>query len=111
MVGIPLTTALGRDTVIPVLRLNEAILLLVLAGPALQYLSDQAAYFIHRARSFAISGATRLALHARPWLVLLFFARADTDFDAGRGVLGPLQLSRSLCVSRIASCVGRPFDP
>src|SRR6266446_3637594 len=37
-VGIPLTTRLGRGTLIPLLRPNEAILLLILVGLALHYL-------------------------------------------------------------------------
>ena len=98
-VGIPLTTALGRDTVIPVLRLNEAILLLVLAGLALHYLlTRRPASFIGldlAIASFAV-GASLI-----PWLVL-FFARADIDFDTWRGVLGPLQfLAVYLCFAQL----------
>jgi O-antigen ligase len=98
-VGVPLTTALGRGTVIPLLRPNEAILLLVLAGLALHYLLTRQAVSYTRldiAVSIFAVGTSLI-----PWLVLLF-TRADIDFDTWRAVLGPLQfLAVYLCFAQV----------
>jgi len=98
-IGVPLTTALGRDTVIPVLRPNEAILVLVLAGLALHHLRVRRA-FSYIGVDVAISiFAVGCALI--PWLVLLL-SRADMDFDTWRAVLGPLQfLAIYLCFAQL----------
>lgn len=98
-VGVPLTTALGRDTVIPVLRPNEAILLLVLAGLGLHHLRTRQT-FRYNGVDIAVSiFAVGCALI--PWLVL-FFARVPMDFDTWRAVLGPLQfLAVYLCFAQL----------
>ena len=87
-VGVPLTTALGRDTVIPVLRPNEAILLLVLGGFALNYLWTRKT-FPYIGLDIAIAIFT-VGCALIPWLVLLL-GRSDMDFDTWRTVLSPLQ--------------------
>jgi hypothetical protein len=98
-VGVPMTTALGRDTVIPILRPNEAILLLVLAGLALHYLLTRpSASFI--GLDLAIAGFA-VGTSLIPWLVL-FLSRADMDFVTWRAVLGPLQfLAVYLCFAQL----------
>ena len=87
-VGVPLTTALGRDTVIPVLRPNEAILLLVLAGLALHQLWTRQAFAYHQLDIAILLFSVVSVLI--PWLVL-FLAQSWIDFDTWRAVLGPLQ--------------------
>ena len=98
-VGVPLTTALGRDTVIPVLRPNEALLLLVLAGFALHHLWYRRTFYYLRI-DLAIAGfATGCVLI--PWLVL-FLGHTWIDFDTWRAVLGPLQfLVVYLCFAQL----------
>jgi len=98
-VVVPLTTALGRGTVIPLLRLNEAILLLVLAGLALRYLLTRQAVS-YTGLDIAIS-IFAVGISLIPWLVLLI-TRADIDFDTWRVVLGPLQfLAVYLCFAQV----------
>jgi hypothetical protein len=98
-VGVPLTTALGRGAVIPLLRLNEAILLLVLAGLALHYLLTRPSPLFIGLDLAVASFAVGTSLI--PWLVL-FLARADIDFDTWRAVLGPLQfLAVYLCFGQL----------
>jgi hypothetical protein len=87
-VGVPLTTALGRGTVIPLLRVNEAILLLVLAGLALHYLLTRPSPSLVGIDIAVASFAVGTSII--PWLVL-DFGRVDMDFDTWRAVLGPLQ--------------------
>ena len=87
-VGVPLTTALGRGTVIPLLRVNEAILLLVLAGLAIHYLLTRPSpTFV--GLDLAVAGFA-VGASLIPWLVLSF-AHVQMDFDTWRAVLGPLQ--------------------
>lgn len=97
--GVPLTEALGRDTVIPVLRLNEAILLLVLAGLGVHYLWNRKSFVYHHL-DLAVAGfAVGCALI--PWLVL-YLSQASMDFDTWRAVLGPLQfLAIYLCFAQL----------
>ena len=98
-VGVPLTTALGRDTVIPLLRPNEAILLLVLAGLALHHLRVRRA-FAYIGVDVAIS-VFAVGCALIPGLVLLL-SRAEMDFDTWRAVLGPLQfLAIYLCFAQL----------
>jgi hypothetical protein len=87
-VGVPLTTALGRGTVIPLLRVNEAILLLVLAGLAVHYLLTRPSPSFIGLDLAVVSFAVGSSLI--PWLVL-HFALVEMDFDTWRAVLGPLQ--------------------
>ncbi|TMD64078.1 MAG: hypothetical protein E6I84_14385 [Chloroflexi bacterium] len=98
-VGVPLTTALGRDTVIPVLRPNEVLLLLVLAGFALHHLWYRRTFY-YLGIDLAIAGfATGCVLI--PWLVL-FLGHTWIDFDTWRAVLGPLQfLVVYLCFAQL----------
>jgi hypothetical protein len=98
-VGIPLTTRLGRGTLIPLLRPNEAILLLVLVGLTLHYLLARQT-FPYIGLDLAI-GTFAVGSSLVPWLVLLF-GRADIDFDTWRAVLGPLQfLAVYLCFAQL----------
>jgi O-antigen ligase/polysaccharide polymerase Wzy-like membrane protein len=98
-IGVPLTTALGRDTVIPVLRPNEAILLLVLAGLGLRHLwrRPSVSYIgLDLAIVFFAVGTSLI-----PWLVL-WFGRVPMDFDTWRAVLGPLQfLAVYVCFAEV----------
>ena len=97
--GVPLTTALGRGTVIPLLRPNEAILLLVIAGLALHYLLTRPSASFMSLDLAIVTFAVGTSLI--PWLVL-WFARADMDFDTWRAVLGPLQfLAIYLCFAQL----------
>jgi hypothetical protein len=97
-VGVPLTTSLGRGTVIPLLRPNEAIVLLVLAGLALRYLLSRQVV-TYTGLDIAISFFA-VGISVIPWLVLLA-TRANIDFDTWRVVLGPLQfLAVYLCFAQ-----------
>lgn len=87
-IGVPLTTALGRDTVIPVLRPNEAILVLVLAGIGLRYLWRRPSISYIGLDLAIVTFAVGTSLI--PWLVL-WFSRVSMDLDTWRAVLGPLQ--------------------
>lgn len=101
--GVPLTTALGRDTVIPVLRPNEAILIAVLIGLALHHLWRPRPMEYHRVDIGVAIFAVGSVLV--PWLVL-FLSRTWMDFDTWRAVLGPLQfLAVYLCFAQL-----RPSD-
>lgn len=98
-VGIPLTTRLGRGTLIPLLRPNEAILLLVLVGLALHYLLTRQT-FPYSGLDLAV-GTFAVGSALVPWMVL-FLGRADIDFDAWRAILGPLQfLAVYLCFAQL----------
>ena len=98
-IGVPLTTALGRDTVIPVLRLNEAILLLVLVGLGLRYLRTRPTITYIGVDLAVVLFAVGTSLI--PWLVL-WFGRVSTDFDTWRAVLGPLQfLAVYVCFAQL----------
>ena len=98
-VGVPLSTALGRDTVIPVLRPNEALLLLVLAGFLLHHLWTRQTFFyigLDIVIALFASGCVLI-----PWLVL-FLGHIWIDFDTWRAVLGPLQfLVIYLCFAQL----------
>ena len=88
---VALTTGLGRDTVVPLLRPNEALLLILLAGLAIHHLP--------RARTWPVSGLdlavagfcagvvviglSVLVLTGSPYL---------RDTDTLRSVLSPIQL-------------------
>lgn len=97
--GVPLTEALGRDTVIPVLRPNEAILLMVLAGLVLHHLWTRWAFYYNGIDIAVAIFAVGCALI--PWLVL-FLAQTPMDFDTWRAVLGPLQfLTVYLCFAQL----------
>ena len=104
-VGVPLSTALGRGTVIPVLRPNEAILLLVVAGFVLHHLwTRQTFSYIQLDIGVSIFAVGCVVI---PWLVL-FLGRADMDFDTWRGVLGPLQfLVIYLCFAQLMLADGQ----
>jgi hypothetical protein len=98
-VGVPLTTALGRDTVIPVLRPNEALLLLVVAGFILHHLWTRQR-FVYTGLDLAVV-IFAVGCVVIPWLVLLF-GRTWMDFDTWRAVLGPLQfLVVYLCFAQL----------
>jgi hypothetical protein len=87
-IGVPLTTGIGRGTLIPLLRPNEVLLLGVLIALALRYLVrpeprpvnpvDIAVY------TFCATGALI------PFLVL-FLNRTPIDFDLARSIFSPLQ--------------------
>jgi hypothetical protein len=98
-IGVPLTTALGRDTLIPVLRPNEAILLLVLAGLGLRYLwTRPSVSYIGLDVAIVIFAVGSSLI---PWLVL-WFGRVPMDFDTWRAVLGPLQfLAVYVCFAQV----------
>ncbi len=89
--SISLTTGLGRGTLIPVLRPNEAILLVVVAGLALHYLP-------RRQRRPITSLDLAVAAYAIGVVVIsslvLIMSRSPHLFDPDtlRGVLSPLQL-------------------
>jgi O-antigen/teichoic acid export membrane protein/glycosyltransferase involved in cell wall biosynthesis len=87
-VAIPLTAGLGRGTVVPVLRVNEALLLVVTAGVALGRLPRQ--------RQLPFTGLD-LAVFAFcaggvliPWAVILL-SGASADQQEWVQVLGPVQ--------------------
>lgn len=99
-----MTTALGRGTVIPLLRVNEAILVLVLAGLAVHYLltrpSPKLVGLDLAVASFAV-GSSLI-----PWLVLNF-GLVGMDFDTWRAVLGPLQfLAVYFCFAQLRGSDG-----
>jgi hypothetical protein len=97
--GVPLTTALGRDTVIPLLRVNEAILIVVLAGIGLNYLLTKRSVTF-TGLDLAVAGFA-VGTSFIPWLVLSF-ARSDIDFDTWRAVLSPLQfLAIYICFAQL----------
>jgi hypothetical protein len=86
--AIPLTTGLGRDTLIPLLRPNEALLLVVALGLM--------AHYIPRRRSLAISGldvlvGTFVVGSVLIPALLLFVSHYDADLDRWQTVLGPVQ--------------------
>jgi hypothetical protein len=86
--AVPLTAGLGRGTVIPVLRPNEALALLVLAGLA--------ANQFWRPRPLVFSGLDLIVAGFAlsevfiPWLVL-FLGTTPAGQDTWRTVLSPLQ--------------------
>jgi O-Antigen ligase len=97
--GVPLSTALGRDTIIPVLRPNEAILLLVIGGLVLHHLWYREAFAYHRLDIAVTVFAVGLALI--PWVVL-WAAHTWIDFDTWRAVLGSLQfLAVYICFAQL----------
>ena len=87
-VAVPLTAGLGRGTVIPMLRPNEALALIVLAGLATNHL--------WRPRPLVFTGLDlivagfALAEVLIPWL-FLFLGTTPAGQDAWRTVLSPLQ--------------------
>lgn len=89
--SISLTTGLGRGTLIPVLRPNEAILLVVVCGLALHYLPRRQRRPI-TSLDLAI-GAYTIGVVVISSLVLIL-SRSPYLFDPNtiRGVLSPLQL-------------------
>lgn len=96
--AIPVTAGLGRGTVIPLLRVNEALLLVVVGGWLLHNLP--------RRRSLAFNGLD-LAVFAFcvggvviPW-ALLFLTRQAADLSEWMIIVGPVQyLIVFLLVSR-----------
>src|SRR5437762_2191377 len=88
---VALTTGLGRDTVVPLLRPNEALLLILLAGLAIHHLP--------RARSWPVTGldlavtgfSVGVVVVALSVLVLTGSPYLG-DSDTLRSVLSPLQL-------------------
>lgn len=89
--SISLTTGLGRGTLIPVLRPNEAILLVVVSGLALHYLPRRQRRPI-TSLDLAM-GAYAIGVVVISSLVLIL-SRSPHLFDPDtlRGVLSPLQL-------------------
>ena len=86
--GIPLLTGLGRNTVVPLLRPNEALLLVVAIGLM--------AHYLPRRRSLPVTGLDLLIGCFAVGLVLipsllLFVTHGAWDFDRVRLVFGPLQ--------------------
>jgi O-antigen ligase len=89
--SISLTTGLGRGTLVPVLRPNEAILLVVVCGLALHYLPRRQRRPI-TSLDMAI-GAYTLGVVVISSLVLVLSRSARLfDPDTLRGILSPLQL-------------------
>jgi O-antigen ligase len=89
--SISLTTGLGRGTLVPVLRPNEAILLVVVCGLALHYLPRRQRRPI-TSLDMAI-GAYTLGVVVISSLVLALSRSARLfDPDTLRGILSPLQL-------------------
>ncbi len=89
--SISLTTGLGRGTIIPVLRPNEAILLVVVSGLVLHYLPRRQRHNI-TGLDLAV-GAYTLGVVVISSLVLIL-SRSPYLFNADtlRAVLSPLQL-------------------
>lgn len=84
---VPLA-GLGRGTVVPLLRVTEVILLLVVAG-VLLYLLPRRSRRPITALDLAVAGFA-IGSVLIPWLVLVL-THAETDLDQWRAVLAPAQ--------------------
>lgn len=86
--AVPITAGLGRDTVLPVLRISEAVTIVVVAGALLHHLPRRGAGRF-TGLDLAI-GAYAAGVVVIPSLVL-FTSRAPAGLDTWRYVLGPVQ--------------------
>ncbi|HSR23304.1 MAG TPA: O-antigen ligase family protein, partial [Candidatus Eisenbacteria bacterium] len=86
--AIPMTAGMARGAAVPVLRVNEALLLVVAAGVLMHWLV--------RRRPLAFSGLDVVVLGfclvsvVVPWAVILL-SHAEADLTDWLGVLGPVQ--------------------
>jgi len=89
--SISLTTGLGRGTIIPVLRPNEAILLVVVSGLALHYLPRRQRHPITALDLAVVAYTVGVVLISS---LVLILSRSPYLFnsDTLRAVLSPLQL-------------------
>lgn len=88
VLAVPLTTGLGRGTVIPLLRTNEAVTLAVMAGALLRELPRRSRR-PYSTLDLAVAAFT-LGAVVVPWLVLLV-TRIPADLELARTVLAPAQ--------------------
>ena len=88
VVAVPMTAGLGRNTVIPLLRTNEAMTAVIVVGMVIHTLPQG------RRRGYSgldlavltfVSGAVLV-----PWAVL-YLGRVDVDLSTWQTVLGPVQ--------------------
>jgi O-antigen/teichoic acid export membrane protein len=86
--SVPMTAGLGRDTVLPVLRISEAVTIVVVLGALLHHLPRRAAGRF-TGLDLAI-GAYAAGVVLIPCLVL-FTSRTPAGIDTWRYVLGPVQ--------------------
>jgi O-antigen/teichoic acid export membrane protein len=88
VLAVPLTTGLGRGTVIPLLRTNEAVTLAVMAGMLLRELPRRTRrpYSTLDLAVVAFTVGTIIV----PWLLLLV-TRTPADLELARTVLAPAQ--------------------
>ncbi len=99
--SIPLTTGLGRGTIIPLLRPNEAILLMLLAGLALYHLRRRPQRPVTSldlaVGSFAIGVVVIAVL-----VLFLSFSLDLHDFGPGRETVLKLTMAASVVVGLVA---------
>jgi O-antigen ligase len=88
--SISLTTGLGRGTVVPLLRPNEAILLVLLAGLVLHYLPRRERRAL-TALDLAVGAFTLGAVVIAFCVLLVSRSSHLTDVDTVRSVLSPIQ--------------------
>ena len=86
----PLITGLGRGTVIPLLKPNEAVLLLLLTGLVIHYLPRGLRRPI-RGLDYAVGGYTVGVVAIALVVLLISDSSSLTDRDTLRAVLSPLQ--------------------
>lgn len=88
--SISLTTGLGRGTVVPLLRPNEAVLLVILAGLLLHYLPRRERRPL-TALDLAVGAFTLGAVVIAFCVLLVSRSPHLTDIDTVRSVLSPIQ--------------------
>lgn len=86
--AIPLTAGMARGAVVPVLRVNEALLLVVAAGLLVHHLLRWRAHAYHRLDVVVIGFCVVNVVV--PWAVILL-SRADAGLDDWLVVLAPVQ--------------------